>query len=81
VDQLGDVWLERYAQMTRETVQEARGTFTTGNGVYPLVPHMAWAEIIFDRHRPTGQAVKDDFCPGHVWHQLPPKGQPFQHVP
>lgn len=49
-----DAWLEWYGQMTRETVQEEGASYSTGHGRYTLVPHMAWAEMVF--HRPQGRA-------------------------
>ncbi len=50
-------WLETYRTMTRETVSSTRALFVTPNKKrYPLLPHMGWAEIIFDQHRPTGKA-------------------------
>ncbi|MGH8581575.1 MAG: hypothetical protein ACREWG_02065, partial [Gammaproteobacteria bacterium] len=55
-DPVEDAWLEWYAQMTRETVQESGGTYSTGHGRYTLVPHMAWAEMVFHRHRRQGRA-------------------------
>jgi hypothetical protein len=51
-----DSLLEEYKSLTRETIAESRGLFITPNGKYPLLPHMGWAEIIFDQHRPTGKA-------------------------
>jgi DNA polymerase III delta prime subunit len=51
-----DDWLQRYSEMTRETVEEGRATYPTEHGRYTLVPHMAWAELVFDRHRPQGHA-------------------------
>jgi hypothetical protein len=54
-DRVENAWLEWYGQMTRETVQEERGTYSTGHGRYTLVPHMAWAEMVFQQHRPQGR--------------------------
>jgi hypothetical protein len=51
-----DEWLAWYAQMTRETIGAMNATFTTGNFTYELIPHIAWAEFVFDKHRPTGRA-------------------------
>ncbi len=52
-----DSWLQTYRTMTRETVSQTRALFATPNKKkYPLLPHMGWAEIIFDQHRPTGKA-------------------------
>ncbi len=51
-----DSWLDEYKAMTRETVAESRGLFVTPSSKCPLLPHMGWAEIIFDQHRPTGKA-------------------------
>jgi NACHT domain len=52
-----DSWLETYRTMTRDTVSSTRGLFVTPNNKsYPLLPHMGWAEIIFDQHRPSGKA-------------------------
>lgn len=50
-----DEWLDWYAEMTHETVGATGATFTTGNFIYELQPHIAWAEMIFDKHRPTGK--------------------------
>ena len=51
-----DSLLEEYKSLTRETIAEGRALFVTPNGKYPLLPHMGWAEIIFDQHRPSGKA-------------------------
>lgn len=51
-----DEWLDWYAEMTRETVGATGATFTTGKFTYELQPHIAWAEMIFDKYRPTGKA-------------------------
>lgn len=51
-----DEWLESYARMTRETIQSTQATFKTVKGTYSLLPHMAWAEVVFDKHRPAGRA-------------------------
>ena len=52
-----ETWLDTYRTMTRDTVSSTRGLFVTPNKKsYPLLPHMGWAEIIFDQHRPTGKA-------------------------
>lgn len=55
-ERVEDEWLESYARMTRETVEAEQGTFKTGAGVYTLAPHMAWLEVVYDTHRPTGHA-------------------------
>ena len=50
-------WLESYRTMTRRTIAETRAIFATPNKKkYPLLPHMGWAEIIFDQHRPSSKA-------------------------
>ncbi len=52
-----DRWLQSYRTMTRDTVSSTRGLFVTPNKKsYPLLPHMGWAEIIFEQHRPSGRA-------------------------
>jgi hypothetical protein len=51
-----DEWLDLYARMTRETISSTRGTFQTPTKQYELLPHIATAEIIFDKHRPQGRA-------------------------
>ncbi len=51
-----DSLLDEYRAITRETVAESRGLFVTPRNKFPLLPHMGWAEIIFDQHRPTGKA-------------------------
>lgn len=51
-----DSLLDEYRAMTRETVAESRGLFVTPRNKFPLLPHMGWAEIVFDQHRPTGKA-------------------------
>ena len=51
-----DSLLEEYRSLTRETIAEGRALFVTPNGRYPLLPHMGWAEIVFDQHRPAGKA-------------------------
>ena len=55
-EQVEDEWLDSYARMTLETVEAEQGTFKTGAGVYTLAPHMAWLEVVFDTHRPSGHA-------------------------
>jgi len=54
-ERVEDEWLESYARMTRQTVEAEQGTFKTGVGVYTLAPHMAWLEVVFDTHRPSGR--------------------------
>jgi hypothetical protein len=55
-----DAWLARHEQMTRAT-WGANGTFSTGNNVYRLSPHLAWLELVFERHRPRRQAPRTLF--------------------
>jgi hypothetical protein len=55
-DRADDELLDLYAQMTRETITSTSATFQTPRATYDLVPHMAWAEIVFDKHRPQGRA-------------------------
>jgi hypothetical protein len=42
--------------MTRETIGTTGATFQTPRATYELVPHIAWAEIVFEKHRPHGGA-------------------------
>lgn len=56
-EQAEDEWLEIYARMTRETVSASRATFSTQRRRYDLLPHMAWPEMVFDKHRPQGRAL------------------------
>ena len=45
-------WIDRYLAMTRETIESTRATLVTDSGLYQLIPHMAWAEVVLARHRP-----------------------------
>ncbi len=49
-------WLDRYGQLTDEFVAVDHAGLRTAVGTYSFPPHLAWAEIIFARHRPTGKA-------------------------
>jgi hypothetical protein len=55
-DEADDELLEMYARMTRETIKSTAATFESPRASYDLVPHIAWAEIVFEKHRPQGQA-------------------------
>jgi hypothetical protein len=55
-ERVEDAWLELYARMTRETILETHATFTTERKSYDLLPHMAWAELVFEKHRPRGHS-------------------------
>ncbi|HWP46363.1 MAG TPA: NACHT domain-containing protein [Candidatus Limnocylindrales bacterium] len=67
-----DEWLETYARMTRETIRSTQATFQTAKRTYSLLPHMAWAEVVFDKHRPAGRArfipefLRDAIASGHI---------------
>jgi hypothetical protein len=52
-----DRWLETYRTLTLDTLAEKNAIFETPFGNrYPLLPHMGWAEMIFDQHRPSGNS-------------------------
>ncbi len=55
-EQADEELIELYAQMTRETITTTAATFKTPRAAYDLAPHIAWAEIVFDKHRPQGRA-------------------------
>jgi hypothetical protein len=49
-------WLDRYGRLTDEFVAVDHAGLTTAVGTYSFPPHLAWAEIVFARQRPTGKA-------------------------
>lgn len=51
--QVEDAILDRFNRIACETIESTRATLQTESGVYQLVPHMAWADAILARHRPT----------------------------
>jgi hypothetical protein len=55
-DRVDTSWLDVYARLTRETIQSRGATFRTDIGEYSLAPHMAWVEVVFEKHRPMGRA-------------------------
>jgi hypothetical protein len=55
-DDVPDHLLQLHARMTRETISAGGATFTSSKKVYDLIPHMAWAELIFEKHSPRGHA-------------------------
>lgn len=49
-------WLEIQKRLTLDSVTENRATFSTGPYTYPMVPQLAWLELIYEQHRPGGGA-------------------------
>jgi len=42
---------ERYVAMAHEFVAEDRATLKTAVATYRFAPHLAWAELVLQRHR------------------------------
>jgi len=42
----GEPWLDSYMKLARQTIGEGRALFTTKNGTYRLIPHMAWMDVL-----------------------------------
>jgi len=55
-ERVEDEWLDLFARMTRETISSTRATFQTSTAKYELLPQIAAAEIVLDKHRPQGRA-------------------------
>jgi len=55
-DKVENRWLDLYARMTNEIIGGTHATFRTERATYDLMPHMAWAELVFEKHRPRGHA-------------------------
>jgi TIR domain/AAA ATPase domain len=49
-------WLEVYGKLADEFVSLDRARLETAVGSYQFAPHLAWPEIVFARHRPTGKS-------------------------
>jgi len=47
-----DDWLERYATMTKVFFAEGGATLTTQVANYSFAPHLAWPEVVHEKHRP-----------------------------
>jgi hypothetical protein len=57
MEHVEDEWMDSYDRMTRELIRTTRATFKTARGAYSLIPDMAWAEVVFDKHRPSGSPL------------------------
>jgi hypothetical protein len=60
-------WLEDYKIIVCESIANSRALFRTELGCYPMIPHLGWAELIFEQHRPVGGAR---FIPEHIHQAL-----------
>ncbi len=51
-----DAWLDTLGELTEDFFHADRARLQTAVAAYSFPPHLAWAEIVFERHRPTGKA-------------------------
>jgi len=47
-----DGWLDRYGRMTRAFFAESGATLKTSVASYSFAPHLAWPEVVHEKHRP-----------------------------
>ena len=49
-------WLDLYGELTEDFFRADRARLQTAVGSYSFPPHLAWPELVFERHRPTGRS-------------------------
>ena len=55
--------LDAYLSLAETIIADSRATLRTDSGTYRLIPHMAWPDMVLDRHRPDQAGT---FLPGCI---------------
>jgi hypothetical protein len=52
IESVDDVLLDQYTRMTDEFFDKNDAEMVTASGKYSFSPHLAWPEVVFEKHRP-----------------------------